>query len=146
MFMQPYSRRSMWREMARLRREMNRLLSGTLGQTTMAPTAYPAMNVWTGEEGAIIMAELPGMQPESLDISVVNNVLTLTGQREREEIPEDARVHRRERTFGRFSRTFQLPYTVASDQVEATFSNGVLQIKLPRPEEEKPRRIQVRAE
>jgi HSP20 family protein len=138
-------RRSTWREMDRLRREMDRMLSDWPSSSgwTAAP-AYPAMNVWTNQEGAVVTAELPGVSPEDIDISVVNETLTVTGTRQPEEI-EGATYHRRERSKGKFTRSFQLPFRIEGDQVEAAFERGVLHITLPRAEADKPKKISVKA-
>jgi HSP20 family protein len=132
--------------MDRLRREVDRLFAGSMrGRREVAP-AYPAMNVWTGEDGATVTAELPGVKAEDIDISVRNDSLTLRGSRERETLGEGESYHRRERRFGSFSRTFQLPFQVESDKVDAKFENGVLSISLPRSEAEKARKIKVKGE
>lgn len=135
---------SPWRDMRRMRREMNRWMNRT-GTGLAAAPAYPAMNVWTNQDGAVITAELPGFDPESLDISVVNDTLTVSGNRCAEDVDEGARYHRRERRCGRFTRSFQLPFLVEGDEVEASFENGVLEIDLPRAEADKPKKITVRA-
>ena len=139
-----YGSMSPWREMERLQREMNRLYSDF---STSRPGAanFPAMNVWTNQEGAVVTAELPGLNPEDIDISVVGETLTLSGTREREELKEGERYHRQERGFGKFTRTFQLPFLVEADNVEATFEKGVLYITLPRAESDKPRKISVKS-
>ena len=103
------------------------------------------MNVWTNEEGAVVTAELPGVAPEDIDISVINETLTVTGARQPEEV-EGATYHRRERSQGKFTRSFELPFRIESDQVEASFENGVLHIALPRAEADKPKKITVKAE
>ncbi len=140
----PFYSFSPWREMERLRREMNRLFATvTPAQFGVAP-AYPAMNVWTNEEGAIVTAELPGVQTEDIDISVEGDTLTLRGDRQPDEVGEDITYHRRERGYGRFVRTLRLPFNVEPDKVEAIFKNGVLRISLPRAEAEKPRKITVK--
>ena len=146
MLMRPYAGwMSTRREMERLRREMNRLFSdwpaGAQGSTV---SGYPAMNVWTDEDSAIVTAELPGMDREMIDISVEDDTLTVRGERQMEE-KEGASYHRRERRFGSFVRSFRLPFRVDAEKVEATFKNGVLNIVLPRAEEEKPKKISVRA-
>ncbi|MCB0212841.1 MAG: Hsp20/alpha crystallin family protein, partial [Anaerolineae bacterium] len=89
--------------------------------------------------------ELPGVNPEDIDISVVGETLKLTGSRQPEELGEGSRYHRRERGFGKFTRTFQLPFAVEADQVEAVFDKGILHISLPRAEAEKPKKITVKA-
>jgi len=149
MFRNPWSRRGLynpWPEMERLQREMNRLFDEALpiSRTQVAP-GFPAMNVWTNQEGAIITAELPGLSVEDIDISVVGNTLTLTGTRQPEELKEGEKYHRRERGYGKFTRTFQLPFSVQVDRVEAMFDKGILHLSLPRAEAEKPRRIAVKA-
>jgi HSP20 family protein len=102
------------------------------------------MNVWTDEDSAIVTAELPGVNLDDIDISVENDILTLRGDRQRDEV-EGARYHRRERRQGSFVRTFRVPFRVDAEQVEATFKNGILSIVLPRAEEDKPKRISVKA-
>jgi len=135
-----------WREVERLRREMSRLAADLPGRYGFNMAAgYPAMNVWTNENGAVISAELPGVKPEDIDISVVNDTLTLKGQRNRDECGEDTRFHRRERACGSFTRSFQLPFQVEAGNVEAKFDKGVLEITLPRAEADKPRKIAIKA-
>lgn len=135
---------SVWQEMDRLQREMNRLFNDYSSSGRRPATGYPALNVWTNPESAILTAELPGVSPDNLDINVVGETLTLSGEREPEQVPEEARYHRRERGFGRFSRTIQLPFQVDSGKVEARFDKGVLHVTLPRAEADKPKKIQVK--
>lgn len=132
-----------WRDMERLRREMNRLFAGT--PTRGTTPNYPAMNVWANEDGAIVTAELPGIEPDEIDISVTGDTLTLTGRRMPEELEEDEIYHRRERIYGRFTRTFQLPFEVEAKDVEAVYQKGVLHITLPRSEADKPQKITVKS-
>jgi HSP20 family protein len=134
---------SSWREMERLRREMDRLFTTTESGLAPAP-CYPAMNVWTSEDGAVVTAELPGFKPEDIDVSVVSDTLTVSGNREPDELEEGGTYHRRERACGRFSRAFQLPFPVEPGSVEASFEKGVLRISLPRAEEDKPKKISVK--
>ncbi len=135
---------SNWREVDRLQKEMNRLFETyTPGRPRQAP-GYPALNLWANEEGLKVTAEMPGVNSDNLDVSVVGETLTLTGLRNSEELPEDARYHRQERGYGKFSRSIQLPFSVDTKKVEATFKEGVLQINLPRAEEDKPRKISVK--
>ena len=107
---------------------------------------FPAVNIWTNDqEGIIVSAELPGISPEALDISVTADTLTISGSRSPEDLPDGVQYHRRERYCDEFSRTVQLPYTVDTNQVEASAENGVLMISLPRAEAEKPKQIEVKA-
>ena len=141
-----YGFRSPWQEMERLQREMNHLFSDSfsLAGGRTGPN-YPAMNVWTNEESAVITAELPGISPEDIDISVVGDMLTLSGERKLEELEEGDKYHRRERGYGKFSRTFQLPFKVEAEKVEAIFERGVLHLSLPRAESDKPKKITVKS-
>lgn len=112
------------------------------------PTAtrgYPAVNVWHGPEAAAVTAELPGVEADDIDISVKNDVLTLSGERKRPATPDEATWHQRERAFGRFSRSIRIPFRVDPDNIEARLENGVLQVAVHRREEDKPRRIEVKA-
>lgn len=136
---------SVWREMDRLQREMNRLFDNAYTNTgNRVASGYPAFNVWTNEDGAVVTAELPGLKPEDIDISVINETLTLSGHRTPEEFGEGIKYHRRERNQGRFTRTIQLPFSVETNNIEAIFDKGILHISLPRAEAEKPKRIAVK--
>jgi HSP20 family protein len=132
--------------MDRLQREMNRLFSETSRWPglSVAPT-FPAMNVWTDQGVAVVTAELPGLNPEEIDISVQNDTLTLRGSREPEGAQEGKSYHRRERGSGNFTRSLQLPFQVESDKVEANYEKGILSISLPRAEADKPKKIAIKA-
>jgi HSP20 family protein len=106
---------------------------------------YPAVNVWQGQHSAAVTAELPGVEPGDIDIQVKDNVLTLSGERRPPAGAESGAWQLRERAYGRFSRVIQLPFRVDPDRVEARFHDGVLEVELHRPEEDKPRRIEIRA-
>lgn len=106
--------------------------------------SFPAINLYSGDEGVILTAEIPGVEMEELDITVLGETLTLSGTRNMGEDEEGITYHRRERSQGNFTRTVELPFRVDSDNVEAKFSNGVLHVMLPRTEEEKPRKISVK--
>jgi len=125
---------------------MNRLFTdwSTQARRTVAQ-GYPAMNIWTDQDSAIVTAELPGVDLEDIEISVEDDTLTLRGDRQREELEEGVTYHRQERRFGSFLRTFQLPFRVDAEKVDATLKNGVLSVFLPRAEEDRPRRIVIRA-
>lgn len=142
MFWQNVGRRSVWREMERLQREMNRIMSDA-GDGTRSQ--FPPLNVWANDENAMITAEIPGIDAESLDISVVGDTLTLAGSRMVQEEGEERTYHRRERWQGNFSRTIQLPFRINPEEVDASFENGVLHVVLPRAEEDKPHRIAISA-
>ena len=135
---------SLFREMERLQREMDRLFETVYPVRTRTAPSYPAMNIWANDEGAVITAEMPGVRPEDIHVSVVGKTLTLTGERKPDQLEEGARYHRRERGYGKFTRSIELPFRVQTEQVEATFDKGVLHIRLPRAEEDKPKKIAVK--
>lgn len=147
MLMRPYGRwRTTEREMERLRREVNRLFAGwpTRAGWSAAPS-FPAMNVWTDEDGAVVTAELPGVDIEDIDVTVEGDTLTLRGVRQPEEVEEGTTYHRRERRFGDFYRAFRLSFPVEAGQVQAELKNGVLSLLLPRAEADKPQKIAIKA-
>jgi HSP20 family protein len=148
MIMRPYRRWTspLAREMEQLRRDMNRLLADfpASHQWRMAP-GYPAVNIWTTEECAILTAELAGVALEDIEIAVENDTLTLNGNRKPDDVEEGAAYHRQERRYGSFARTVRLPFRVDPGKVEARLRNGVLTITLPCAEAEKPKKIMVKA-
>jgi HSP20 family protein len=131
--------------MDRLQRDMNRLFNQYSPTRLQTAPSYPAINIWTNEDGQFVSAEMPGVQVEDIDINVNDNVLTISGQRSLDEVPEDAQFHRRERGYGEFSRNIQLPYAVELDKVEASFKDGILKIMLPKAEAEKPKQIAIKS-
>lgn len=134
---------SPWREMERLRRGMNRLFADVRPGLAAAP-CYPAMNVWTNEDGAVVTAELPGVKAADIEISVLDDTLTVTGNREPAKLEEGQTYHRRERSCGKFTRSLQLPFAIEAEKVDAAFEKGVLSITLPRAEADKPKKIVVK--
>ena len=135
--------RDPFQEMQRLQREVNKVFSGA-GQSLSREV--PPVNAWIGEGDVIIAAELPGIDPAKVDISVVGDTLTISGSRTAETLKEGESYHRQERDQGRFSRTIQLPFHVEAGRVEAKYERGVLTITLPRAEADKPRKITVKSE
>lgn len=115
------------------------------GPTRTQQPVFPAVNIWQGEEAVAITAELPGVDPADLDVSVNGNVLTISGERSPLEKDADAQWHRRERTHGEFSRAIRLPFEAEEKKVEARLHNGVLRVVVGRPDEQKPRRIKIKA-
>jgi HSP20 family protein len=136
---------SPFREFERLQQEMNRLFDGTRESAFRSAPGYPAMNIWVNDDEAILTAELPGIDPDDLDISIAGETLTLSGEYKPEELPENAKVHRQERAYGSFTRSFQLPFVVDAGKVEAGYARGILQARLPRAEADKPKKIAVKA-
>jgi len=128
--------------MQNLQREINRLFTGF---TPPFVHEFPAVNVWLGKDDVIVTAELPGMEPESIDISVAADTLTLSGSCEKEVLKEGENYHRQERNYSNFTRTLQLPFQVDAGKVNAKYDKGILRITLPRSEETKPKKISIKS-
>jgi len=98
------------------------------------------------EEGQLVMkTELPGIDSKDLDVSLEGDRLTIKAEK-REEVKEEATHHTRERHYGRYFRSVTLPYPVKEDKISATFENGVLELRLPRAEEVKAKKIEIKAQ
>ena len=131
-------------ELESIQSDMNRLLSGAEAPRR-ARAAYPPLNVWSTADGLVLDAEMPGVDPQDVEISVVGDELSLRGKVNVQEPAAGETVLRRERPAGEFQRTLQLPFRANAGAVKATFKNGILRIVLPRSEEEKPRKIAIEA-
>ncbi|MFQ3573317.1 MAG: Hsp20/alpha crystallin family protein [Thermodesulfovibrionales bacterium] len=107
---------------------------------------FPPYNVWLSDDKAVITTELPGITPSDIDLSVVGRVITLRGERKPDEIKNGETYHRRERWYGRFNKSIQLPFNIESNGVKANFQKGVLTIEVPRAEAEKPKKIDIKIE
>ena len=131
-------------ELESIQADMNRLLAGAEAPRRTR-VAYPPLNVWSTAEGLVLDAEMPGVDPQDVEISVVGDELSLHGKVNGQEPVAGETVLRRERPAGEFQRTLQLPFRANAGAVKATFKNGILRIALPRSEEEKPRKIAIEA-
>lgn len=138
---------SMWDDIFTVRRDFDRLLDrfsgGAAGETLSAWA--PVVDVQENANEITITAELAGVDPDDVHVTVQNGILTVSGEKhdERKEGGTDSSAFVVERRYGRFERSFALPRTVAADQVKAAFNNGVLTLSLPKSEQSKPRRIEV---
>ncbi len=104
----------------------------------------PAMDVRETDDAYIVEADVPGMKKEDVHIEVADNVLTIKGERKDEKEEKDKNYHRIERSFGSFARSVALPAGFDGNKVTAKFENGVLTVTLPKPDERKPRRVEVK--
>lgn len=133
-----------FREIDQLQREMNRLFANRLPANGFRRAEYPPVNLWHNAEGLVLTAELAGLDPEKLDVTVTSNTVTLRGTPEVQELGEGESWYRRERPVKPFARTVELPFEVNPQRAEATYEKGVLTLRLPRPEEQKPRKVTVK--
>ena len=139
-----------FRELRSLQDDVNRLFSssftrGGSDNEMMRGAWSPSVDIYENKDQIVLEVELPGMKPEDVDISIENNLLTIHGERKFEKKDEQDNFHRVERSYGSFTRSFTLPPTVSSDNVDATFENGMLRLTLTKREEAKPRRIEIKA-
>jgi len=126
-------------------RDFYRDLSPVLGRSRGADgSSFPAINIYTRAEGAVVTAEVPGVKPEDLDISVEGNILTIRGARTTGLKENEVTYHRQERPTGSFARTVRLPFSAEPGKVEAKFQRGTLRVIVPIAEKDKPRRITVK--
>ena len=134
-------------EMNSLENRVARLFTeafGTDWQHTSAAAAWtPPADILEKADAIRIMAELPGVQPDQVKISVEGNVLTIQGSKEQRAEEETERVHRYERVYGTFERTFTLPASVDANAIQASYEHGILTVTLPKVEKAKPRQIEV---
>ena len=105
----------------------------------------PAVDIIENERGIVIKAELPGIDPKDVTVTIDNNVLTLKGERHVEKEAKKENFHRMERAYGVFARSFALPEHVDGAKVTAEFKDGLLTVTLPRSDAAKPRAIEINA-
>ncbi|HET9465854.1 MAG TPA: Hsp20/alpha crystallin family protein [Gemmatimonadales bacterium] len=132
----------------RLNRFLDEAFAGvpTAEQGNVITSAWFApTDVSEDSNGIRITMELPGVEPDDVRLSLENNILTIRGEKKQQFEQKDERVHRFERTYGTFERTFVLPSTVDPEQIEARYENGVLMISIPKAERAKPREIRVKS-
>lgn len=146
---------AMWdlfREMENLRREIDNVFQGVSRGYGLQPAFlpglgtghYPQVNLGEDQENLYVEALVPGMDPNSLELTVMRGTLTLSGER-KNGIGKDAAWHRNERGTGKFLRTIELPVEVDADKVKAECRHGVLTVTLPKSEAARPRKVQVSA-
>jgi HSP20 family protein len=104
---------------------------------------YPPVDVLESKDEYLLRAELPGMKKEDFNLEVKDGMLTLTGERKFEQPADGVEYHSTERVSGKFVRSFQLPRDVKHDAIEATYRDGVLEIRIPKAEQSKPRQIAI---
>ena len=144
--------RSQWNpfgEMSQLQNQMNRLFNSALqgwpdGDSNGTTSWTPAADIYESENELTVNLDLPGVDPNVVDIRVENNILTIRGERHFEEKQKE-NFHRVERSYGPFARAFTLSTSVDPNKIRANYKTGVLTITLPKAEAAKPKRIQIAA-
>ncbi len=139
------------RELHTMQNEMNRLFSTFFDSPTpsngrgraVARRWVPAMDVVQTDEHFVLRADLPGLSENDVQIEVEDNVLTISGERKSEHEQKSQGYYRLERSFGSFSRSLTLPEGVEAYAIHASFDSGVLEVRIPKPEQQKPRKVQI---
>lgn len=142
------ARRDPFREIMSLRNAMDRMFDSTLlgGDMDWAQSYNPlAMDVVEKEDEFVVKASLPGINPDDLEITFSNGVLTVKGETKAEHEDQNERYHLRERRFGSFARSLSLPASIKADAIEANYERGVLTLRLPKVEDARPKRIAIQA-
>jgi HSP20 family protein len=137
-------------ELNTIQTEMNRLFNTFFDQPTNSRGSgagrrwMPAMDLVETEDHYVLRADLPGVADENVDIQLQDNVLTISGERKAEHDAQQGGYYRLERAFGAFSRSLTLPDGVDADAVQANFDRGVLEVRIPKPTQKKPRQVQIK--
>jgi HSP20 family protein len=124
-------------------REIDRVFDAFFGQTDQGRRWVPPMDLVEVEDHFVLKADLPGLAEGDVNIEVQDGTLTIAGERNAEHEQREKGWYRIERSFGSFNRSLTLPDGVDADRIDASFANGVLEVRIPKPEERKPRRISI---
>jgi len=133
--------------LAELQEEMNRLFDTSLRRVERGEfegAFLPAVDVVEEKDCYLVKAELPGISKEDVNVTLQDNYLTIKGEKKHEAETKEANYYRRERAYGMFSRTIELPTGVDAKKIDAHFKDGVLSVRLPKTEEAKPKQIEVK--
>lgn len=112
-------------------------------RATEVEEAIPSVDIFEEADNVVVKAELPGIKKEDIDVSMTDNVISISGEKKREEKVERKNYYREERSYGSFTRSFRLPAEVQTDKAKAGFKEGVLEIRIPKTEEAKKREKKV---
>jgi len=133
-----------FRELASFQNEMSRFMNGLLdGPSRTTQSWTPPLDVWETESEVVYAFDLPGIPEEAITVEVKDETLTVSAQREKTEEVSDEGYYRFERRFGTFARGVGLPQGIDQEKISARYENGVLEIRVPKPEEQKPRKIEL---
>lgn len=132
------------REAAAMHTELSRLMNGLFEGNGRETQAWvPTLDVWETEDAVHYAFDLPGLTQDAIQVEIEDGALSVSATRRRESTQDTQGYQRFERRFGTFARTIGLPQGVSEDEIKASYTNGVLEISVPKPEQPKPRRIEV---
>jgi HSP20 family protein len=140
-----------FRELERMRREMDRLWDSFFeGRPSRKAEEVgewlPTLDVSETKNDLVVKAEIPGIDPKDIDISLANEILTIKGEKKQEKEEKEENYHLTERSYGSFTRTIRLPREIQSDKISASYKNGILKVTLPKSEEAKKKEIKIKVE
>ena len=137
-----------YRDLVNMQKEIGRVFDSLFSdydtESSFVAQWAPRVDVMERKDAFVIKAELPGVDKSNVKITVQDSVLTIRGEKKQEKEENDLNVHRVERSYGTFERSFSLPTTVKSDKIDASFRDGVLTVTMPKVEEAKPKEIEVK--
>lgn len=149
----PWKPKEVWwdpfSDLNRIQREMNRLFDSSLTgrgpkEDGLLESAWvPAMDVYESKDNVLVKADIPGLKKEEIEVSVHGDTLTIKGEKSRENETKAEDFVRTERYYGSFNRSVRLPSEVEAEKVEAKYSNGVLELVLPKKEQAKPKQLKI---
>jgi len=141
-------------DLTRWERDMDRVMEDFFGRRMKSWLPHwdregmgcraPAIDVYEENDDVVVKAELPGIEKDNLEVNLTDHTLTIKGEKKKEEEIKDEKYYRSERSYGSFMRTLELPTDVQSDKVQATFKNGILEVRIPKTEEAKAKEIKVK--
>jgi HSP20 family protein len=133
-----------FRELASFQSEMSRLMNGLFeGPGRVTQSWVPALDVWETPTEVVYAFDLPGIPEDKISIEIKDDTLSVSAERERTEETSEDGFYRFERRYGAFARAAGLPQGVDQDRISAHYENGVLEIRVPKPEEQKPKKIEL---
>jgi HSP20 family protein len=140
-----------FRNVSTLQDRINRLfeesfVQGKEGETVAACHWRPVVDIYDTEQGLVIKAELPGVKKQDVSLEIKDNILTLKGQRSRQEDVAEENYYRRERICGTFQRSFALQEHIRPEKIKARFKDGILEVLVPKPDTETPKQVTVKIE
>jgi HSP20 family protein len=138
-----------FRDLERMRREMDRVWDSFFREKPVVEAGevgewFPSLDITETKNDIVVKAEIPGMDPKDIDISLTNDILTIKGEKKQEKEEKEENYHLIERSYGKFIRLVRLPGEVKSDKISASYKNGVLNITLPKSEEAKKKEVKIK--
>ncbi len=131
---------TLWEEVDRLVGEM----WDSWEPVVFSPDFASGLEIFEDKDGLVVKAELPGVKKEDFEVSLEDGMLTIEAEKKSEDVSEDIKYYARERRYGKYTRSVSLPFPIAEDKIAATLEHGVLEVRLPKAEEAKPKRIEVK--